>query len=120
MSTVTTFLLGLVITMAVVLTALWYLKESLFLILSTLCGATERARFWTAFSNVTLFLFPVVLALSERPSAGDWPGAVFEISTQIEWGVLGFVFSVLVLGVVLSKNIARFEELRRVTGTNAR
>jgi hypothetical protein len=120
MSTITTFFAGLIITMAIVLAALWYLKNSLFQVLSALCGAAERARFWTAFSNVTLFLVPVVLALGEHPAAHDWPGAVFEISTQIEWGIVGFVFSVLVLGVVLSTNIARFEELRRVKASNTR
>lgn len=120
MSTTTTFFAGLAITMAIVFAALVYLKDSLFLVLSTLCGADERARFWTAFSNLTLFLFPVALALSARPEAGDWRGAVFEISGQIEWAIVGFVASVLVLGIVLSKNIARFEELRRVKGTNTR
>lgn len=119
MSAVAMFFAGLVVTMAIVLAALRYLKDSLFLVLSALCGATERARFWTAFSNITLFLVPVVLALSQRPAANDWPGAVFEISTQIEWGIVGFVLSILILGVVLSKSIARFEEVRRVKGTNA-
>lgn len=120
MSTITTFFAGLTITMAIVVAALSYLKNPLFLVLSALCGAAERAQFWTAFSNVTLFLVPVVIALSLRPAAHDWPGAVFEISTQIEWAIMGFVASVLVLGVVLSTNIARLDELRRVKATNAR
>jgi predicted Na+-dependent transporter len=120
MSTIATFFAGLAITMAIVLAALSYLKNPLFLVLSTLCGATERAQFWTAFSNVTLFLVPAVIALSVRPAANDWPGAVFEISTQIEWGIVGFVSSVLVLGAVLSRNIATWNELHRVKGTNGR
>ena len=120
MSTITTFFAGLAITMAIVVAALSYLKKPLFLVLSALCGAAERAQFWTAFSNVTLFLVPVVIALSVRPAANDWPGAVFEISTQIEWAIMGFVASVLALGAVLSSNIARWNEPHRVKAANGR
>ena len=113
MSPTTMFLAGLVITMGIAFAALAYLKASLFLVLNTLCGAPERAHFWTAFSTVTLFLVPLMFALAVRPDGNGSPGAVFQISSQIEWGIIGFVGSVLVMGAVLSKNIMRFEEMRR-------
>jgi hypothetical protein len=53
MNMVIVFLVGLAVTMGVVLVALLYLRNPLQTILADLCGSTDRARFWTAFSNVT-------------------------------------------------------------------
>jgi len=107
MSPVTAFCTGLAVTMGVVFLALLYLRSPLQAILTDLCGTVERARFWTTFSNITLFLVPFALALNQQPAAGATKSLVFEISDQIESAVIGLVISVMILGMVLSRYILR-------------
>jgi hypothetical protein len=107
MSPVIAFGTGLTVTMGVVFLALLYLRSPLQVILTDLCGTVERARFWTAFSNITLFLVPFALALNHQPTAGGTKSLVFEISDQIESAVIGLIISVMVLGMVLSRFILR-------------
>jgi hypothetical protein len=107
MTPVTVFLAGVVATTGIVFLVLWYLRSPLQVILTDLCGTAERARFWTAFSNVTLFLVPFALALNSQPAAGVAQSSVFAISNQIESAVIGLVISVVILGMVLSWHISR-------------
>jgi hypothetical protein len=107
MNAVTIFLVGLALTMSVVILALLYLRKPLQIILTELCGTTDRARFWTAFSNVTLFLVPFVLALDHRADGNEGQSAIFAISGQMEYAIIGFVVSVIVLGFILSRFIYR-------------
>jgi hypothetical protein len=101
------FLTGLVLTLGVVFLTLLYLRHPLFVILSDLCGTVERAEFWTAFSNITLFLIPFVLALNHKPTAGGNQFTVFAISDQIESAIVGLIISVVILGMILSWHISR-------------
>jgi hypothetical protein len=119
MNAVVVFLLGLASTMGVVLVALLYLRNPLQIILTDLCGTTDRARFWTAFSNITLFLVPLVIALDHQPDAYVKQAAIFEISGQMEYATIGFVVSVVVMGVLLSTYISRVNSIRVAKGNNA-
>jgi hypothetical protein len=112
MIAVTVFLTGIAMTLGIVAGALCYLKSPLETILTDLCGTADRARFWTAFSNVTLFLVPFTLALSTHPVADNCQSSIFEISTQVEWAVIGFVVSVLFLGLILSRYIPRTHSMK--------
>jgi len=94
-------------TLGIVAIALRYLKPPLQNILTDLCGTPDRARFWAAFSNVALFLVPFVIALGNQPKAVNWQSSVFEISSQVECAIIGFVLSVLFLGLILSRYIPR-------------
>lgn len=107
MSPVIAFGTGLAVTMGVVFLALLYLRSPLQVILTDLCGTVERARFWTTFSNITLFLVPFALALNHQPTAGGTKSLVFEISDQIKSAVIGLIIFVMVLGMVLSRFILR-------------
>ena len=118
MSEVLAFLAGLIATMGVVFVALLYLKNPLQVMLTDLCGTADRARFWTAFSNVTLFLVPFVLALNGRPDPGAGESTAFVISTQIEYAIAGFVLSVVALGFILSRYISRPIETHAVKGVD--
>lgn len=109
MSAVTMFLVGVATTLLSAFLVVIYLRFHLKSILTDLCGTTERAEFWTAFSNVTLVLVPVIFALNYRPEAGSLPSLVFELSTQLENALIGLVCSVLLLGVVVSTFIRRRE-----------
>jgi hypothetical protein len=107
MSAVPIFLVGLALTMGVVFLALLYLRRPLQIILTDLCGTADRARFWTAFSNVTLFLVPFVLALDHRAAGNEAQSMIFAISGQMEHAIVGFVISVVVVGFILSRYIYR-------------
>jgi hypothetical protein len=119
MNAVMVFLVGLAATMGVVLIALLYLRNPLQILLSDLCGTPDRARFWTAFSNVTLFLVPLVLALDHQPDANAKQAAIFAISGQMESATIGFVISVVVMGFVLSTFISRANLNRAAKGNGA-
>jgi hypothetical protein len=119
MNAVIAYLGGLATTMGVVFVALLYLRNPLQVVLTDLCGTTDRARFWTAFSNVTLFLVPFVLALNHRPDSDVGHATVFVISGQIESAITGFVISVVVLGFILSRYISRTNPIRVAKGSDA-
>jgi uncharacterized membrane protein YciS (DUF1049 family) len=119
MNAVTVFLTGLATTMGVVFFALLYLRVPLQALLTDLCGTTDRAHFWAAFTNVTLFLVPFVVALSQRPESNAGQSAAFAICSQIEYALAGFVVSVVVLGFVLSKHIDRTDWIRASKGNRA-
>ena len=107
MSPVTAFVTGLLLTMGLVFVALLYLRNPLLAILTDLCGTVERARFWTAFSNITLFFVPMALALDRRPMSGEAEPPVFAIGDQLEYAVIGLVVAVMVVGIVLSRYIPK-------------
>jgi hypothetical protein len=119
MNAVTVFLVGLAATMTVVLVALLYLRNPLRIVLTDLCGKPDRARFWTAFSNVTLFLVPLVLALDHQPDSNVKQAAIFAISGQMESATIGFVVSVVVMGFILSTFISRADSNRVAKGNGA-
>lgn len=120
MSPVIAFIAGLAVTIGVVFLALFYLRSPLQAILTDLCGTADRARFWTAFSNITLFLVPFVLALDCRPTPNGIQSSVFAISDQIESAVKGLIISVVILGMVLSWHISRSRLSKTSKGIDTR
>ena len=105
--------------MTVVLVALLYLRNPLRIVLTDLCGTPDRARFWTAFSNVTLFLVPLALALDHQPDANAKQAAIFTISGQMESATIGFVVSIVVMGFILSTFISRADSNLVAKGNGA-
>src|SRR6267154_2371281 len=95
------FVVGLIVTMGIVFLALLYLRNPLQVLLTDLFGAVDRARFWTAFSNVVFFLVPLVVALDHQPAPNGIESSVFVISSQIESAVTGLIVSVVIVGLVL-------------------
>lgn len=101
MSDVTVFVLGVSTISVFSFGVMAYLRRPLRLALTDLCGTADRASFWCAFSNLTLFLFPLLLMLNYRPvwSAGmAWPWALSEIFML---GLLGFVVPLFFLAIVV-------------------
>jgi len=105
MSPVNVFLVGVVVTAALALAVVAYLKPSLHDVLVDLCGTATRAAFWTAFSTVTVALTPIMFALHYRPDTSAGAHAVFEIGKQLELAFAGLLLSVLLLAIVLAKFI---------------
>ncbi len=99
MNASTVFLTGLTITLVSAFLVVLYLRSRLDPILVDLCGTPERARFWTAFSNVALILVPMIRALGYRPGAGL---PLMELADQFEQALIGLVGTVLALGFVLT------------------
>jgi hypothetical protein len=119
MSPVIAFVTGLLLTMGFVFVALLYFRDPLQAVLTDLCGTIERARFWTAFSNITLFFVPLALALDHRPmSVGNEP-LVFAIGDQLESAVIGLVVSVMILGAILSRYIPRRAAIQSANQTDS-
>jgi hypothetical protein len=120
MSPVIAFIVGLAMTMGGVFLVLLYLRNPLQVILIDLCGTGERARFWTAFSNITLFLVPLVLALDHRPAPNGIQSSVFIISEQIESSIYGLIAALVIVGVVLSWHISRTQLSKYTKETDER
>jgi hypothetical protein len=98
----TVFLTGLAITLLSGFLVVFYLRSRLDPILIDLCGTLDRARFWTAFSNVTLILVPMIRALGYRPGECLMPASVMQLADQLEQALIGLVVSVFALGFVLT------------------
>jgi len=94
------FITGMGLTLAASLTVVAYMRIHLQRILVDLCGTEERAKFWAVFSNVVLVLTPLIFAMSYRPQSGA--SVLFELTTQIKWGFIGLIGSVLMLGIIVS------------------
>ncbi len=107
MSVVAIFLIGVGTTAAVSLLVVAYLRSHLNAILIDLCGTAERARFWSAFSHVTLAVVPLIFAMQYRPALGQDTTAVLELGAQLKWALVGLVSSVVTLGIVIGSFIPR-------------
>jgi hypothetical protein len=107
MTNVTVFLVGVASTALASFCAAAYLTPSLRKILIDLCGNADRADFWTAFSNLSLILTPVIFALHQTPDVNPEIPGVLQLSAQIEWALFGLVATVLAVGFVVSRFISR-------------
>ena len=107
MGQVSSFLIGIGITLACSLGVVVYLRPHLRRVLVEFCGTDERADFWTAFSVVTLVLVPVIGSLFPHPEGGSATSAFFDVSAQLKWGLIGLVVAVVVLGFVIGRFVPR-------------
>ena len=107
MSTSLLFGIGLLCTLAVSTAVVAYLRRPLQKQLTELCGNSDRAEFWTAFSAITVGLVPLIFVLGYEPPAGPAFPALLAVAEQVKWGLIGMVLSVLILGWVLGRFIAR-------------
>jgi hypothetical protein len=101
------FACGLATTLLAALTVVRYLSGPLRAQLKELCGNAERAEFWTAFSSVTVILTPAIFAIPADPSAASGTPALLAIVSQLRWGLIGLVISVLMLGWILGRFIPK-------------
>lgn len=109
MNATTVFAVGSFATLAIGLSVIAFLRHPLEKILLDLCGNQERAGFWAAFSAVALGLTPMIFAIACRPAPGPGSPAIFEFAEQLKWGLIGLMSTVLVLGWVIARSIARWE-----------
>ena len=103
------FSCGLAATVLVALLVVFYLKSPLQKQLQELCGNPERAEFWTAFANVTVVLTPAIFAMSVDPSSSSAVPPLLAVVSQMKWGFIGLVTSVLMMGWILGRFIRKFQ-----------
>src|SRR5437867_2666716 len=103
------FLTGIGTALVVSFTVVAYLRPHVRAILVDLCGTRERAGFWTAFSNVTLVLTPLICSLIVPPGGGG--PVLMEISKQLLWAFIGLLAAVTLMGFAISL----FIPLSRIT-----
>jgi hypothetical protein len=96
---------GLVAVLSLALVA--YIRPHLNGLLMELCGTAERARFWLAFSNVTLVLVPLIFALDYNPDSASGTNLVFDMATQLKHAIIGFVMALTLLAIILLRFIPR-------------
>ena len=101
------FLAGLAISLGTSLTIVAYLRVALHRILEELCGTSERAAFWAAFTNVSITLVPLIFALQYTPDSKGGTAALLQIAAQLKWGLAGLLITVAIVAWILSRFIAQ-------------
>jgi len=107
MSSSLVFSLGLSITLLAAFAVVRYLSGPLRTQLRELCGSDERAQFWAAFSNTAIVLTPAIFAMLDQPASDSSTPPLLAVTSQLKWGLIGLVGSVLLLGWILSRFIPR-------------
>ena len=107
MSPAVAFLLDLALAAFLFVGFVAFVKKQLRTLLIELCGTTERASFWLAFSNVALVLVPLIFALDYKPEFGPDKTAIFEMATQLKYALIGFVITLGLLALILFRFIPR-------------
>jgi hypothetical protein len=107
MSDPTIFARGISGTSALSVGVMVYLHRPLRSVLTDLCGTADRASFWCAFSNITLFLLPLVFMLDFRPEESSNSIWLWSLAEIFKRGLLGLSLTVVVLGIVMGSFIRR-------------
>jgi hypothetical protein len=107
MSPATVFLCDVTIVTFLSVGIVAYVKRHLRTLLIELCGATERASFWLAFSNVTLVLVPLIFALDYKPEVRPDGNFIFEMATQLKHALVGFVIALSSFALILFRFVPR-------------
>ena len=94
-STVAIYFIGLASTVLLSLLVVAYINKRYSNILSDLTKSPERAKFWVKYSNVLLILVPLMFAMTV------YPDSLFDITSQIKWGIVGLVLSLVALGIIM-------------------
>jgi len=101
------FLAGVLLTMGASLIAVLHFRKPLLAILTDLCGTSPRAQFWASFSNASLMLVPLIVAL--RFDVDMHRTAPFAaMVSQLQGGAIGLVITLAVLGLAMHSGIEHF------------
>jgi hypothetical protein len=101
------FSFGLFLIAAFSVGVMAYLNRPLRLVLTDLCGTADRALFWRAFTNITLFVFPLLFMLDYRPEDSSDTAWLWTLADLAKRGLLGLVLTVVVLAIVMGSFIRR-------------
>jgi hypothetical protein len=102
MNTILYFLIQNILTLIISALIVGYLRPPLRKILTDLCGTEDRAKFWTAFSNVLLIGMPMIFALNFKPEAQTTNDLFFEVAGKLGGNLGGLIFAVIGIGIFVS------------------
>ena len=102
MNTIFAFAIEVILTFIICALTFRIFRPYLNRILIDLCGTEERAQFWTVFSNIILVGLPLLISLTYQPEASQAEEIFFEITHRISGNMLGFLFSLLGVGLIVS------------------
>lgn len=102
MNTILSFVIEVSLTLLIAALLVNYLRPFLWKILVDLCGTEERAKFWTAFSNILLIGLPAIFALNFRPIASSPEGLFFEIAGKLSGNLGGLLLALIGVGFIVS------------------
>jgi hypothetical protein len=101
LSTEIAFLIAVAICLAVSGILSLTLHGPLRRLLTDMCGTEDRAKFWTMYVHILLFITPLITLIFGRNTGPFSPSIVFEIVDQIKWALLGLlgILFMIALGV---------------------
>jgi hypothetical protein len=102
MNTILSFGIQVLLTLAISVLLVSYLRPFLQKVLIDLCGTEDRAQFWTAFSSILLIGTPVLIALNYRPEAVTTEGLFLEVASKLSGNLAGLLFSLIIIGLMVS------------------
>jgi hypothetical protein len=102
MNTILSFGIQIVLTLAISVLLVGYLRPFLRKVLIDLCGTEDRAQFWTAFSNLLLIGTPVIFALNYKPEAVNTEELVFQVAGKLSGNLAGLLFALISIGLMVS------------------
>jgi membrane protease YdiL (CAAX protease family) len=107
MRDMTTYLIGLSLTMALSGVVLAVLRASLRETLMNRESPHSQAALWASYFAVMLFVVPVLFALFTQPLGYNPKEAVFQVARQLAWALLGLLSLLLVVGRLLRRRTPR-------------
>ena len=102
MNIIFSFIVEVALTLVISVLLVGYLRPFLRNILTDLCGTTDRAQFWTAFSNILLIGMPLIFSLNYRPAVVDGEELFFEMAEKLSGNLGGLLVSLIGIGLMVS------------------
>jgi hypothetical protein len=102
MNTILAFLVEVALTLILAVLLIRYLHPYLIKILVDLCGSEDRARFWSAFSNILLIGMPLAFSLNFSPLAETPEKLFFEMASKLSGNAGGFLAALIGIGFIVS------------------
>jgi hypothetical protein len=102
MNTIGLYFIEIAVTLIVCCAVVIYLRQSLRRVLVDLCRTEERAQFWLVFASILLVGLPLIFGMGFNPSAASAEKAFFEAANQVKWNLLGFLVTLMGVGVMIS------------------
>jgi uncharacterized membrane protein YhaH (DUF805 family) len=102
MNTILAFLVEVTMTLILAVLLVRYLHPFLIKILVDLCGTEDRARFWSAFSNILLIGMPLIFSLNFNPQAETPEKLFFEMGSKLSGNAGGFLLALIGIGFIVS------------------
>src|SRR5437660_1157768 len=101
MSTVTIFVIGVCITLAISMAVVLFIRRHLRNVLVDLTGTESRADFWTAFTSLMLILIPAIVAMFVPPQGGADKLVFFQITDILKWSLIALVATLISYGFII-------------------